>query len=182
MQRLFVAIDLSEEVKGELARLRGELPGARWVPREQLHLTLRFIGDVETQLQGEIDAALRLVEGEPFSLALRQVGHFGRPARVLWVGMENVPELAVLQQRVETALVQMGIPPEARPFSPHITLARLKGVPPSLLASYEGEHRSFAATPFTVTEFHLYSSTLIPSGAVHRREGTYQLTSSWIRT
>jgi RNA 2',3'-cyclic 3'-phosphodiesterase len=175
MQRLFVAVDLSEEVKGELVQLWSGLPGTRWVTREQLHLTLRFIGDVEAQLQGKIDAALRQVGGEPFSMVLRQVGHFGRPARVLWVGMENVPELLVLQQRVETALVRLAIAPEERPFSPHITLARLKGTPPSLLASYEGQHRSFAATPFTVTEFHLYSSTLSSSGAIHRREGTYPL-------
>lgn len=178
MPRLFVAIDLPGNVREELVGLRKDLPGGRWVAGDQLHLTLRFIGDVEAQQQRDIDAALRHVREEPFSLTLRQVGHFGRPGRVLWVGMDPSPRLLALQREVEAALVRAGVPPEERPFSPHITLARLKGTPHHLLAPYEEEHRRFAATPFPVAEFHLYSSTLTPSGALHRREGTYQLTSS----
>lgn len=178
MPRLFVAIDLPEKVKDELACLGGRLTGGRWVPREQLHLTLRFIGEVDARLQDKIVTALRLVQGEPFDLALRQVGHFGRPGRVLWVGMDPPPQILVLQREVEAALVRAGIPPEERPFSPHITLARLKGTPYPQLAAYEEEHRRFAASPFPVTEFHLYSSVLTSAGASHRREESYQLTSS----
>ena len=178
MPRLFVAIDLPGNVREELASLREELPGGRWVAGNQLHLTLRFIGEVEAQQQGDIDAALRHVHEDPFSLTLRQVGHFGRPGRVLWVGMDRPSGLLALQQEIEAALVRAGIPPEERPFSPHITLARLKGTPSLLLAAYEGEHRAFATSTFPVTEFHLYSSTLTPTGALHRREGSYQLTSS----
>lgn len=178
MPRLFVAVDLPENVRKELMSLRTELPGGRWVAGDQLHLTLRFIGEVEAQQQGDIDAALRYVREEPFGLTLRQVGHFGRPGRVLWVGMDPSPRLLALQRGIEAALVRAGIPPEERPFSPHITLARLKGTPYHLLAPYEEEHRRFAATPFQVGEFHLYSSNLTPAGALHRRQGTYQLTSS----
>lgn len=178
MPRLFVAIDLPENVKREIENLREELPGARWVAGDQLHLTLRFIGEVEARRQGGIAVALRNVHEGPFSLTLRQVGHFGRPGRVLWVGMDRPTSLLALQLKVEAALTLAGTPSEERPFSPHITLARLKGTPSSLLAAYEGKHRGVAATTFSVTEFHLYSSTLITTGAIHRREESYQLTSS----
>ncbi|RII29183.1 MAG: RNA 2',3'-cyclic phosphodiesterase [Geobacter sp.] len=178
MPRLFVAIDLPEKIRSELANLREELPGARWVAGDQLHLTLRFIGEVEARQQGDIDEALRHVHDEPFSLTLRQVGHFGRPGRVLWVGMDRPPTLLALQQKVEAALALTGTPPEERPFSPHITLARIIGTPAHLLSNYEEKHRGFASTTFPVTEFHLYSSTLTSTGAIHRREGSYQLTSS----
>ena len=179
--RLFVAIDLPDDIRQSVADICRGLPGVRWLPPEQLHLTLRFIGDADDAVNAAIRKGLATIASLPFPLALNGAGCFPSPRRprVLWVGLNGGEPLMQLQQKVETVVVMAaGLPAEERPFSPHITLARLKGTPHHLLAPYEEEHRWFAATPFPVAEFHLYSSTLTPSGALHRREGTYQLTSS----
>ncbi len=177
MYRLFVAIDLPEEVKNEVAAIGRDLPGARRVPTEQLHLTLRFIGDLDDETCTAVRKALAGVKGESFPLTLRGVGHFppGKHPRVLWVGFEESMPLMELQQQVELALMEAGIPPDERKFSPHLTLARLKETPPGRITALEERFKDFGAAPFVVTEFYLYSSVLTRSGAIHTREGTYCL-------
>ena len=178
MYRLFVAIDLPEQVQDAVAGIAGrELVGARRVPREQVHLTLRFIGDADETMFQAIKMALSGVRGSSFSLTLKEVGHFppGRHPRVLWVGMEESVPLRELQQVVELALIGAGIPPEERRFSPHITIARLKETPPAVVAALEERERLFNAGPFPVEEFYLYSSLLTRDGAIHKREAKYPL-------
>ena len=176
MYRLFVAVDLPEEVIKVVTAVREELPGARWVPAEQLHLTLRFIGEVDEALFKHIKSALATVKGRPFRMALQGIGHFppGKHPRVLWVGMEENEALLQLQQDVELALVNAGLAPEERRFSPHITIARLKETPGGRVLSCEEKHAALT-DHFSVEGFHLYSSTLTGSGAIHRREATYTL-------
>ncbi len=178
MHRLFVAVDLPHEVKEALRPVCRGLPEAHWVAQEQLHLTLRFIGDADDGTFAAIRAALAKVKGTPFDLALEGVGHFppGKRARVLWVGMEHNETLLKLTQDVALALVTAGVPPEERPFSPHITLARFREPPVGGIGPFEERHRDFALPPFTVTAFYLYSSVLTPKGALHTREATYPLT------
>ena len=178
MYRLFIAIDLPQEVKEAVAGIVGrDLPGARRVPVEQLHLTLRFIGDADEETFRSIKGVLGKVRGTPFPLAMKGVGHFppGRHPRVFWVGIEASEPLAGLYKGVELALVGAGVEPEERGFSPHITLARLRETPADRVAALEEKHRQFSAGPFTVREFYLYSSTLTREGAIHRREATYPL-------
>jgi len=175
--RLFVAIDLPEDVKNMVADIGRELPGARRVPREQLHLTLRFIGEVDEETFKAVRSALSEIKDVSFSLKLRGVGHFppGRHPRVLWVGLEGSAPLLELQKGVELALGRAYIPPEERKFSPHLTLARLKETPLDKVAVLEECYRDFGAGPFPVEEFHLYSSALTRAGAIHKREATYRL-------
>jgi RNA 2',3'-cyclic 3'-phosphodiesterase len=175
MYRLFVAIDLPEEVKKTVGRISGELPGAHWVAADQLHLTLRFIGEVDEGVFRQVREALTGVSGSPFSLALKGIGHFppGKYARVLWVGMEASEELLRLQEKVELALIDAGIAPDSRRFSPHITIARLKEAPAARILAFEERHGGFETPAFPVEVFHLYSSTLSREGAVHKREKTY---------
>jgi 2'-5' RNA ligase len=178
MYRLFVAIDLPEQVKEAVFCIAGrELAGARRVPREQLHLTLRFIGDADEAMFQAIKRGLSGIRRAPFPLILKEVGHFppGRHPRVLWVGMEESASLHGLQQEVEHALKGAGIPPEARGFSPHITIARLRETPPAEVAALEERERRFCVGPFPVEEFYLYSSILTRDGAVHKREAAYAL-------
>lgn len=180
MYRLFVAIDLPEEVKKMIRALREELPGARWVPLEQLHLTLRFIGEADEALYQRIKNILGAVRGGPFRMALQGIGHFppGRHPRVLWVGMEENEPLLKLQHNVELALIAAGLAPEERRFSPHITIARLKETPVNMVLACEENHFALRTDYFPVEDFHLYSSTLTGSGAIHRREASYPLGSS----
>ena len=180
MYRLFVAIDLPEGVKSEVAGITGALPGGRWVPGSQLHLTLRFIGEADEVSFQAIKGTLAEVREGAFPLTLKGVGHFppGRYPRVLWVGMEVSGPLLELQHRVESALADVGIPPEGRRFSPHITLARLKETPAAAIEAFEERFGNFRTGPFSVGEFHLYSSTLTREGAIHTREASYPLADS----
>lgn len=178
MYRLFVAIDLPEQVKEAVAGIAGrELTGVRRVSRDQLHLTLRFIGDADELLFQATKRAMSEVRGVCFNLILKEVGHFppGRHPRVLWVGMEDSGPLHELQREVELALNNVGIPREERGFSPHITIARLRETPLTEVAALEEREHLFRAGPFPVAEFYLYSSTLTRDGATHKRLATYQL-------
>ena len=179
MHRLFVAVDLPDDIRDTVRAMCQGVPAARWVPAEQLHLTLRFIGDTDDALFAAIRQALAGVRSGPLPLSVNGVGHFppGKHPRVLWVGLEPYEQLLALQQEIERVLVAAGVPAEPRKFSPHITIARLKEVPPGKVEAFETTHRTLASASFPVTEFHLYSSTLSSKGATHRREQTYPLTA-----
>ena len=169
MQRLFVAIDLPESVLDALESVAGGLPGARWVPRDQVHLTLAFIGDVDGGVASDVHEALRGVKGLPFDVSLRGLGHFpprGEP-RVAWAGLRPSEPLMQLQRSIVRALESAGCGIEKRKFHPHVTLARLSQTPPRRLAEWLASNGHFETSPFPVTSFQLYSSHLRPTGPLH---------------
>lgn len=179
MYRLFVALDLPEDVKDSLHWLCSEfaVPGARWVSMEQLHLTLRFIGDADEERFQAIRNSLSLIRAPQFSLHMEGTGRFpprGAP-HVLWVGLSGSSTLLQIRKQVEEAVQLAGIPSENRPFSPHITLARLRDASSSAVNSFLERTKEFRTHPFTVSEFRLYSSTLTPKGAIHTCEASYPL-------
>ncbi len=177
MIRLFVALQLPEEHRLLLLRLQGGLPNVRWVPEENLHLTLRFVGDVDKHVATDLDEELAAIDSDAFALRLRGVGHFDRrgAARALWAGIETSPELSTLQSRIEKAAVRAGLEPERRKFHPHVTLARLKGFPLDRLAGYMNDYAGFSAPPFTVSSFALMSSRLHKDGSIYTPEAEYEL-------
>jgi 2'-5' RNA ligase len=177
MLRLFIAIALPEMLRQRLAGLCAGLPGARWVAPENMHLTLRFVGEVGLEQARDIDAALAAVSAPKFDLRLDGVGIFGKPraARAVWVGACRSDALLRLQRKVEVAVARSGAGPEARKFSPHVTLARLRGVSPTRLERYVVDHAAFQAPPVAVEKFVLYSSDLAASGAIHTVEAEYPL-------
>ncbi len=175
--RLFIAIELPETIKEQLAPLCCGLPGARWLPPEQMHLTLHFLGEVEGGVFLEIQEALAAVHAECFDLQLDGVGFFpprGKP-RVVWAGLKKSELLLQLRNRIESKLVALGLELEKRKFSPHITLARLNNTPPAKVGRFLQHHSLFLSPPFSIECFHLYSSILGRKGAVHRIEATYIL-------
>lgn len=177
MTRLFVAVELPEAVREELGRLCGDVPGARWAEPDDMHLTLRFIGDVDGLGFEDVAGALASVRAASFEMVLRGVGHFpprGEP-RTLWAGVERSEPLTLLHDRIESALTRAGIEPERRKFHPHITLARLRGSPARAVGSFLARHALFHTLPIPVEEFHLVSSKLTPKHAVHRTEESYRL-------
>lgn len=177
MHRLFVAIELPAEIKGQLATISYGVPGARWVDEDQLHLTVRFIGEVDGGIFHDIKEGLEAVRVAPFSLRLKGLGFFpprGMP-RVLWVGIEKNPQLVQLRNKVESRLVRIGLTPEGRKFAPHITLARLRDTPPNKLGNFLAGNGLFETSAFAVQEFLLYSSRLTPKGAIHTVEAAYGL-------
>jgi RNA 2',3'-cyclic 3'-phosphodiesterase len=175
MPRLFVAIDLPEELKSAVAAFAHELPSAKWVSPEQLHLTLRFIGETDQLTFSAIKENLSRISFPCFTLSVCGVGHFppGRRPRVIWLGLDPCTALSDLARQVETAVVEATLPPEDRPFSPHITLARMKECVPTAVERFEKANAGFTFPPFQVKEFILYSSLLTRSGAIHTKEAIF---------
>lgn len=175
--RLFVGIALPDDIRGQCERLKGGLKAARWVDQENLHLSLRFIGEVTGGMDSDIDAALKPLNGPPFSLTLSRLGAFDRRGRVhaVWAGVEKSDELAVLRDKVETALVRTGLEPEHRKFKPHVTLARMKNGSAADVSRYLEAHNGFSTGPFDVGCFTLYRSHLGHGGAHYEALADYGL-------
>lgn len=176
--RLFVAIALPEDIRDRLAALQSGVPGARWVAPENLHLTLRFIGEVDGRQASDIDAALTAVNTPSFPLTLAGIDSFGagNKVRSLWARAEPSEPLKRLQAKVEQALQRAGQAAEGRKFKPHVTLARFSGgTANARIYDYLSRQALFRAPPFEVSEFVLYSSFLSQSGAIYRAEAEYDL-------
>ncbi len=177
MIRLFVAVPLPEDARARLAGLCAGVRGAKWVAPENLHLTLRFIGEVDEETAADIDAALSKVRAPAFEVTLEGVGHFGsrKRARALWAGVADNSRLGHLHDKVEAALVRARLEPEGRKFSPHVTLARFKNTSARRVTAFVAQHGLFRAGPFPVGAFTLYSSFLSKGGAIYAPEAAYPL-------
>jgi RNA 2',3'-cyclic 3'-phosphodiesterase len=174
--RLFVALPLSDEAAASLLMMQNGVPGARWQTREQLHLTLRFIGEVDGASLRDIDDALSAIDAPSFDLALKRVGAFGgRKPHSLWAGVDAAEPLHHLNRKIESALQRVGLPAENRKFSPHVTLARLKATPPGAVADFLSDHALYAGPAFGVAGFALYSSLTTPNGSKYVGERDYEL-------
>jgi len=175
--RLFAAIRPPAPVIETLLSLEGGVAGARWQDERQLHLTLRFFGEVEVRTAEDIVAALETVRCEPFALALRGVGHFEKKDRVntLWAGLAPSDPLLMLQRRVEQAARRAGLAAERRSYAPHITLARLNRASGPLLPFLQA-HGALTGEPWRVEAFDLMESTLTPRGAEYETARRYRLT------
>mgnify|MGYP002714571703 CR=1 FL=1 len=167
--RLFVALDLPASLRERLSWMARGLPGARWVPPENYHVTLRFVGEVPGYQAGEIDEALAGIRAPGFTLRLAGVGvfHKGAKASALWAGVERSPALDHLQTKVETALQRIGLEPERRRFAPHVTLARVDGAAEAKLAAWVQANNLFRADPVPVEHFTLFESRPGSGGPVY---------------
>ena len=159
MLRLFVGIELPDTLKQALAKLREAHPAARWHGPEQLHLTLNFIGQVNEEQARRMAEVLVEVPGPQFELQVQGVGYFGtaeRP-RVLWAGVAETPLLYQLQQRLEARLLPLGLVPDGRSYTPHITLARVRqGMP---LQAFLRRHAQLSLPAFPVDHICLFLSS-----------------------
>jgi 2'-5' RNA ligase len=173
MLRLFVGIGLPPGLKLRLSTLCVGVPQARWVDPGNFHVTLRFIGEVDEGLASDIDAALLRLSSPRFSLALSGVGQFG--TRMLWVGVEKSDRLLQLQGKVESALQRIGIAPDTRRFTPHVSLARLRPPLGPKVPAFVAANALFRAEPFDVTAFSLVASYLTKSGAIYEDQAEYPL-------
>lgn len=170
--RLFVAIDPPPRVREQLGKICSGLDDARWTRPEQLHVTLRFLGSLPIPLARTIAAALGAVSAPPFRVAAAGFGVFPsfRAPRVLWARLDPPEPLRDLARAVDDALARTGaIEPDEKPFSPHVTLARLNGARAAEVRSWMESRDGFTAGPWEVSEFFLYSSRLTPGGAIHTR-------------
>ncbi len=177
MPRLFTAIDLPERIRDDISAMYAAIPGAKWTEDAHLHLTLTFIGEVAEDKASAIQRALSTVKIHPFSLNLKGIGFFPprKVPRVLWCGVSSSEELLRLQGKIQRTLELVDAPVEQRKYTPHITMARLNNAPAEKLGEFMSTNALFQTEPFSVTEFHLYSSTLRREGALHIKEASYKL-------
>jgi 2'-5' RNA ligase len=178
--RLFVALALPEAHRQQLSRLCHGVRDARWVPHENMHLTLRFIGEVEEPRVPEITDALGRVKGDQFSLTLSGLGHFknGRRIRSLWAGTEPCDALVQLQNRIDISLRYADLPPDGRRFTPHVTLGRLKNGVAEQVGAWIEANGLFRADPFPVEQFVLFESYLSHTGAIYSPVAEFPLAGS----
>ena len=177
--RLFLAVPLPKGVRQKLLDLQQSIDGMRWQSQEQMHLTLKFVGEVDATGASELRKELDKISHPGFSMTIAGLGYFpeGKRPNVVWVGINENANLRELHKKVEHCCDKNGIAPENRPYKPHVTIGRTKNTPKQAVTSYINQHEPFVLPDIQVSEFALYESKLHPDGARHHRFQTYFLKS-----
>lgn len=176
MPRLFTALEIPRQAALSLSLLRGGLPGARWIDVENYHITLRFFGDVDGRTADEIVDRLDRIDRPEFQLNLMGTGSFGsKKPHSVWAGVTHNPEMYALQAEIERIGQRIGLPPDPRKFSPHVTLARLKASRVDDVVHYLQERSNFLTAAFTVSRFVLLSSRESVGGGPYITEEVFSL-------
>ena len=171
MHRLFIGLQPPPAIRSMLLAIMADVPGARWQRDDQLHLTLRFIGEVDGRLADDVVVALARVHAPVPEVAIAGVGRFERDGRTdtLWAGVRPAEPLAALHRKVDRALISIGLPPEGRAFVPHVTLARLaraQGSGPAIDA-FLARHAAMSSDGFTLPHLILFESHLGSGGSAY---------------
>lgn len=176
MPRLFTALEIPQALRTRLSLMRAPLKGAKWVQPENMHITLRFAGDIDGRTADELADLLADVNVAPFVVSIAGAGAFGgRDPRVLWAGVEAGPELGRLYRANERAARAAGLEPDPRDFRPHVTLARMRGARQSAVARFLEENGDLRLEPFLVTRFVLLSARPGSGGPPYVTEAAYPL-------
>lgn len=176
MHRLFVGIRPPAAIRERLLALMGGVPGARWQSDDQLHITLRFIGEVERPVAEDVALALSSVQFPVVEIALDGVGAFDSRGRTnaLWAGVRPHDRLAQLHKKIDQALVRCGLEPERRAYLPHVTLARMSGRAGPVDRFLEA-HSGLSSPAFALDHFLLFESHLGHEAASYEAVGRYPL-------
>lgn len=175
--RLFIGIEIPEYIAIELFPLQCGLDGAKFSPRENLHITLRFIGDLDEDKITDLDTELAKIHQAPFDISLKSVDFFGKDKpNSIHALVVNNNELSLLAQRCENACRKLGHEPETRKYMPHITLAYTKRtVMLKNVLEWKARNSLFKSDSFTIDRFYLYSSHMGKNGSHYRIEAEYPL-------
>ena len=176
MPRLFTGLEVPEAVVGQLALLRGGVVGARWLEPEDYHITLRFIGDIDARAARDIDETLGDIRRPKAPVRFEELSWFGgdKP-RAIVAKVSPEPALMDLQAEQERRLRRIGVEPETRKYTPHVTLARLRGAGQAAIASYLGMRGAMVADAFTAERFVVYSAREGSGGGPYVVEAAYPL-------
>jgi len=179
MPRLFTGLEIPPSVAQSLAMMRGGLPGARWIAPENYHLTLRFIGDIDDALAREIAGMLGRVHRGGFELRLDGLSSFGgRKPRAVVAAVAPAAPLMELQAEHDRLLQRLGLEPEGRKYTPHVSLARLRDSSSQQVADYLAARGHYRSSAFAVSRFVLFSSRASVGGGPYIVEAAYPLASS----
>ncbi len=177
MLRLFTGLSIPVLLRQRLTLLESVMPGARWITRENYHITLTFIGDVDEGVAEDIDEAFEALRGKKFKLRLKGAGCFAHHGdnKMLWIGVEESEPLQRLKDKIDRALQVYKIPFEKRKYVPHVTLARLTNVDDARIGEFIQAHNLFASEEFEVDSFILYQSHLTKHGSEYEELKDYAL-------
>ena len=176
MPRLFTGLEIPAEIGQTLSSLRGGLPGARWIDPENYHVTLRFIGDIDGASAHEIASMLARIDRKPFDVTVQGLSSFGgRKPRAVVANIAPTRPLIELQAELERLMQRIGLDPEGRKFTPHVTLARLHDVSSRDVADYLSVRGYFPSKVFTADRFVLFSSRASTGGGPYVVEDSYEL-------
>jgi 2'-5' RNA ligase len=176
MLRLFTGLEIPRDVAETLAMMRGGLPGARWIDAENYHLTLRFIGDVDDSTANEVASLLYRVKRPAFELQVDGLTSFGgKKPRAVVATIAPTPQLLEVQAEHERLMQRIGLEPEGRKYTPHVTLARLRDSSSRDVADYLSARGLFRAPRFRVSRFVLFSSRASIGGGPYVVEESYPL-------
>jgi RNA 2',3'-cyclic 3'-phosphodiesterase len=176
MPRLFTGLEIPNDVAMVLSSLRGGLAGARWIDAANYHVTLRFAGDIDARTADDFAHGLEGVRRQPMDIAIDALDVFGgNKPRALVALLRATPELAALQSEHESVARRAGLAPERRKFTPHVTLARLRGAPAEAAAFFIASMGRFPIQRFTATRFVLFSSRASTGGGPYVVEAAYPL-------
>jgi 2'-5' RNA ligase len=182
MPRLFTGIEIPETIGEELSYLRGGIPGARWIDADLYHLTIRFVGDIDPHTANEIAAELARVHRPAFQLKIEGVQSLGSSKpHTIAARLAPSQQLSELQATHERIMQRIGLPAEPRKYTPHITLARVRGARQHDLAEYLSLRGGFTTEPFEVDRFVLFSSRDNAGGGPYLVEEAYPLVASHAR-
>ncbi len=176
MHRLFIGLRPPVAMRRQLLAIMDGVEAARWQDDEQLHVTLRYVGEVERPVAEDIATILRSVHTPALDLSLAGIGMFDRRGRptALWAGVAPVEPLAALHRKIDHALVRIGLPAEGRAYRPHITLARLNGAA-GPVGGFLAAHGGLTSPPARIDGFLLYESHLGHDGARYEAVARYAL-------
>ena len=176
MPRLFTGLEIPAEIGHTLSGLRGGLPGARWIDPENYHVTLRFIGDIDGVSANEIASMLFRIK--PFEVKVQGLSSFGgKKPRAVVASVEPSRPLIELQAELERLMQRLGLNPEGRKFTPHVTLARLHDASSQDVADYLSVRGYFPSKVFTADRFVLFSSRASTGGGPYVVEDSYALSA-----
>jgi 2'-5' RNA ligase len=174
MPRLFTAIEIPEAIRLHLSLIRAPLGGAKWIAPDNMHITLRFAGDIDGRTADEFASLLAGVRARPFAVSIQGVGAFGgREPKVLWAGVEAGEDLDALYRANERAARGAGLEPEGRAFKAHVTLARMRGGRQQAVARFLEENGALRTEPFIATRFVLLSARPGSGGGPYAVEAEY---------
>ncbi len=176
---LFIAVTVPSTIAARLTTLGGGIPGARQVPAENMHITLRYVGEIDTMLADEICEALSVVSHPPFTLKVSGVGVFGkrRDPRLLYAGVSPHDDLVKLHHKVEGLLAYLRLAPRQRTYQPHITLCRLKNASCRRIGHFVAANNLIESPPFDIRSFALHESHRRSDGSHYRMIREYALAS-----
>lgn len=174
--RLFIALRPPRLIREALLEACGGIEGARWQDDEQLHMTTRFVGDVDGRTVDDLCIALGSIAASAAEARISGAGMFDRRGRpeAVWAGVSPREPLAALHRKIDRACVTAGLPPESRAYVPHVTLARLgRGIDPAQASAWVARHQSLMSDPFRFDRLILYRSRLGDAGAA------YEVLDAW---